>query len=88
MTQYYQDITNHDYADAWNLGGDNVSGGVGYDAWVAGYGTTESITLVGQADWNSGAVQTSISALQSDGTTRTYYGTNGILTSANIAQTS
>ena len=39
-TQYYQDITDHNYSDAWDLGGSNVSGGAGYDAWVAGYSTT------------------------------------------------
>jgi hypothetical protein len=36
-------------------------------------------------------VQTSISAVQSDGSTNTYYGTyyvtNGVITSASIAQT-
>ena len=36
VAQYYQDITNHDYQAAWAMGGSNVSGGVGYDAWVAG----------------------------------------------------
>ena len=25
VTQYYQDITNHDYTDAWNLGGSNIA---------------------------------------------------------------
>ena len=45
VTEFYQDITDHNYAAAWAAGGRNVSGGVGYDAWVAGYGTTESISL-------------------------------------------
>ena len=92
VNQYYQDITDRNYAAAWALGGSNLSGGVGYDAWVAGYGTTASITLYSQSDWGSGKVTSYLSALQSDGTTRTYYGayyvTNGVITSANIAQTS
>jgi hypothetical protein len=92
VNQYYQDITDRNYSAAWALGGSNLSGGVGYDAWVAGYGTTASITLYSQSDWGSGKVTSYLSALQSDGTTRTYYGTyyvtNGVITSANIAQTS
>jgi hypothetical protein len=93
VTQYYQDITNHDYTDAWNLGGSNIAAqnGQTYDSWVTGYDTTASISLVGQANWNSGAVQTSISAVQSDGSVNTYYGTyyvtNGVITSASIAHT-
>jgi hypothetical protein len=76
------------------LGGSNIAAqnGQTYDSWVTGYDTTASISLVGQANWNSGAVQTSISAVQTDGSVNTYYGTyyvtNGVITSANIAQTS
>ena len=92
VNQYYQDITDRNYSAAWALGGSNLSGGVGYDAWVAGYGTTASITLYSQSDWGSGKVTSYLSALQTDGSTRTYYGTyyatNGVITSANIAQTS
>ena len=92
VNQYYQDITDRNYSAAWALGGSNLSGGVGYDAWVAGYGTTASITLYSQSDWGSGKVTSYLSAVQSDGSTRTYYGTyyvtNGVITSANIAQTS
>jgi hypothetical protein len=92
VNQYYQDITDRNYSAAWALGGSNLSGGVGYDAWVAGYGTTASITLYSQSDWGSGKVTSYLSAVQSDGSTRTYYGTyyvtNGVITSANIARTS
>jgi len=92
VSQYYQDITDRNYSAAWALGGSNLSGGVGYDAWVAGYGTTTSITLYSQSDWGSGKVTSYLSAVQSDGSTRTYYGTyyvsNGVIISANIAQTS
>ena len=92
VAQYYQDITDHNYSAAWAMGGSNVSGGVGYDAWVAGYSTTQSITMYNSSNWGSGEVTTSLSAVQSDGSTRTYYGTyyvsNGVITSASIAQTS
>ena len=92
VAQYYQDITDHNYSAAWAMGGSNVSGGVGYDAWVAGYATTASITMYNSSNWGSGEVTTHLSALQTDGSTRTYYGTyyvsNGVITSASIAQTS
>ena len=92
VNQYYQDITDRNYSAAWALGGSNLSGGVGYDAWVAGYGTTASITLYSQSDWGSGKVTSYLSAVQSDGSTRTYYGTyyvtNGVIASANVARTS
>ena len=92
VAQYYQDITDHNYSAAWAMGGSNVSGGVGYDAWVAGYATTASITMYNSSNWGSGEVTTYLSAVQSDGSTRTYYGTyyvsNGVITSASIAQTS
>jgi hypothetical protein len=92
VAQYYQDITDHNYSAAWAMGGSNVSGGVGYDAWVAGYDTTASITMYNSSNWDSGEVTTYLSAVQTDGTTRTYYGTyyvtNGVITSASIAQTS
>ena len=59
---------------------------------MAGYGTTASITLYSQSNWGSGEVTTYLSAVQTDGSTRTYYGTyyvsNGVITSASIAQTS
>jgi hypothetical protein len=92
VAQYYQDITDHNYSAAWAMGGSNVSGGVGYDAWVAGYATTASITMYNSSNWGSGEVTTYLSAVQADGSTRTYYGTyyvsNGVITSASIAQTS
>jgi hypothetical protein len=92
VAQYYQDITDHNYSAAWAMGGSNVSGGVGYNAWVAGYATTASITMYNSSNWGSGEVTTYLSALQTDGSTRTYYGTyyvsNGVITSASIAQTS
>jgi hypothetical protein len=91
VSQFYQDITDHNYAAAWALGGKYI-GGQDYSSWVAGYSTTASVSLYSFSDWGSGKVTTYLSALQSDGTTRTYYGTyyvsNGVIISASIAQTS
>jgi hypothetical protein len=59
---------------------------------VAGYATTVSITLYDAANFGSGEVTAYLSALHSDGSTTTYYGTyyvtSGVITSASIAQTS
>jgi hypothetical protein len=91
VMQFYQDLSNHDYADAWSLGGDNI-GGSDYNGWAAGYATTASITVTSYGTWNDGTVWADISAVQTDGTTRTYSGTytvaNGAIISANITQTS
>jgi hypothetical protein len=90
VTQFYQDITDHNYTAAWALGGHNVSGGVGYDAWAAGYGTTKSISLGTFSYFGSGQVQTVLSALQMSGAVYTYTGTytvqNGIIVAAHIVQ--
>jgi hypothetical protein len=92
VTQFYQDITNHDYQAAWALGGDNLNGGAGYDKWVAGYATTASISLGTFSSSGSDQVTVSLSADQTDGSTTTYQGTytvqNGVIVSANITQTS
>ena len=91
VLQYYQDITNHDYQAAWNLGGDNI-GGSDYSAWVAGYATTASISVTASGTYSDGSVWTTISATQTDGSVRTYSGTytvdNGVIMSASITQTS
>jgi hypothetical protein len=91
VSQFYQDLTNHDYWDAWQLGGDNI-GGSDYNGWVAGYATTASIDITSYGTWNDGTVWADISATQTDGSIRTYSGTytvaNGVIVSANITQTS
>jgi hypothetical protein len=91
VSQFYQDLTNHDYWDAWQLGGDNI-GGSDYNGWVAGYATTASIDVTSYGTWNDGTVWADISAAQTDGSLRTYSGTytvaNGVIVSANITQTS
>ena len=90
VTQYYQDITDHNYSAAWALGGSNLSGSAGYSSWVAGYATTASISLGTFSYFGSDQVQVVITALHTNGSTNTYQGTytvqNGQITSANITQ--
>jgi hypothetical protein len=90
VTQFYQDLSNGDYADAWTLGGVNIAG-TSYSNWVAGYATTTSVTLNTESQWNSTTVSASITATQSDGGSTSYQGTytveGGVITSASIRQT-
>jgi len=89
VDQYYADITAQDYWAAWLLGGDNIGGG-SYPGWVAGFGTTESVTLGTFSDWGASQVQVTLSALQDDGSVNTYVGTytvaGGVIVAASIVQ--
>jgi hypothetical protein len=85
VDQFYQDITDRNYAAAWTLGGKYI-GGQDYASWVNGYATTASISLYDEADWGSGQVHAYLSAVQSDGTTRTYAGTYPSATASSSAQ--
>jgi len=90
VDQYLSDLNNGDYADAWNLGGDNLNGASGYDAWVAGYSTTSSMSWSAQ-DLGNGVVAVNLTAGQTDGATNTYTGTctvtNGVIVSSDLTQT-
>jgi hypothetical protein len=93
VSQFYQDITDHNYSAAWALGGDNLSNGVSYATWVAGYAdTTASIALGTASDFGADEVQAALIATQLDGSVKTYQGTytvqNGVIVAANIIQTS
>jgi hypothetical protein len=92
VAQFYQDITDHNYAAAWALGGRNLSNGVGYASWRAGYSTTASVTLNNYSQWGSLTVSVSLTATQTDGTVKTYQGTytvsGGVIVAARIVQTS
>lgn len=92
VEQFYQDITDQNYQAAWALGGDNLSGGVGYSAWVAGYSTTASISLATYGQFSDSTVWANLDATQDNGSVSTYYGTytvtGGIITGADIRQTS
>ena len=89
VQQFYQDINDQDYSGAWALGGSLIGGG-SYSGWVAGYSTTVSVSLGTFSAFGSDQVQASLSAVQSDGSVRTYEGTytvsGGVIVAANIVQ--
>jgi len=89
VTQFYADITAHDYGAAWALGGDNLAG-TSYANWVAGYGTTAAIAVTAADNTGSDQATASISATQTDGSVRNYSGTytvqNGVIVGAQITQ--
>jgi hypothetical protein len=91
VNQYLTDLNSQDYQAAWNLGGDNLNGGTGYDTWVAGYSTTADMRWTAQ-DLGNGVVAVDLTAGQTDGSTRTYTGTytvsNGVIVSAHMTETS
>jgi hypothetical protein len=93
VSQFYQDITDHNYSAAWALGGDNISNGATYATWVAGYAdTTASIALGTASDFGADQVQAALVATQLDGSVKTYQGTytveNGVIAVADIIQSS
>jgi hypothetical protein len=89
VTQFYADISAGDYSAAWALGGDNIAG-TDYTNWVAGYGTTASISVSSAEDFGSDQASATISAVQTDGSVRNYHGTytvqNGVIVGADITQ--
>ena len=95
VQQYYNYLNSQDFQDAWNMGGANI-GGTDYNSWVNGYTSTTQPGGISLSTWdyypNSNVVQVTISAVQLDGSTRTYAGSyavvNGSLVSADIVQTS
>jgi len=94
VDQYYQDITDQNYAAAWVIGGRNIAAqnGQTYASWAAGYSTTTaSISITDFGTWSNGTVWCDISATQLNGSVNTYYGTyavsDGVIVSASIHQT-
>ena len=93
VTQYYQDVSDKNYAAAWAIGGSNLAAqnGQTYTSWVAGYAdTTASISITSYGTWSNGTVWCYISAIQNSSAVNTYYGTytvaNGVIVSASIRQ--
>jgi hypothetical protein len=93
VTQYYQDVSDKNYAAAWAIGGSNLAAqnGQTYASWVAGYAdTTASISITSYGTWSNGTVWCYISAIQNSGAVNTYYGSytvaNGVIVSASIRQ--
>ena len=90
VKQFYQDINDQNYSAAWAEGGSIIGGG-SYSGWVAGYATTVSVSVGTFSAYGSNQVQTSLYAVRTDGSTKTYEGTytvsGGVIVAANIVQT-
>lgn len=86
---YFAAINAHDYRKAWNLGGSNT--GQSYQQFVQGFNGTQQDTLTIQSV-SGNVVTAGLSALQTDGTVKTFQGTytvnNGVITSFHVQQTS
>ncbi len=89
VRQFYQEINNRDFADAWNLGGVDIAGTT-YRNWVAGYATTAHVTLLSVIADNGTVVHVHFVSTLQNGTLRTYGGTytviDGVIVSASISQ--
>lgn len=90
VQDFYDALARGDYPTAWALGGKNI-GGMDYNSWVAAYATTAGVYGTA-SDLGGGVVQVSFSAVQSDGSVKTFAGTytvsGGVIVAANIKQTS
>lgn len=98
VQQYYADINAGNYQGAWALTGNGNLGNSSYGAFVAGYSLTKSVTV--SENWESGdTCSVNITALAYSGSapgsplvTQTFTGTytvdNGIITGADVTQTS
>jgi hypothetical protein len=86
---YVAAINAHDYREAWNLGGSNT--GQSYQQFVQGYNGTQQDTLTIHSV-SGNVVTAGLSALQTDGTVKSFQGTytvnNGVITSFHVRQTS
>jgi len=90
VTQYYADINDGDFADAWNNLGGSIIAGPDYNGWVAGFDTTASISLSSWGYFGSDQVTVILTSVQTDGSVQYYTGTytveNGEIVSASIVQ--
>ena len=86
---YFAAINAHDYRKAWNLGGSHT--GHSYQQFVQGFNGTQQDTLMIQSV-KGNVVTAGLSALQTDGTVKTFQGTytvhNGVITSFDVKRTS
>ncbi|MFM9445156.1 hypothetical protein [Streptomyces acidiscabies] len=69
VAAYFAAINNGDYSTAWSLGGKNLDSD--YDAFVTGFGTTQSDTIT-ITSVQGDDVRLTLVARQTDGTTKTY----------------
>jgi cytoskeletal protein RodZ len=86
---YIAAINGHDYARAWNLGGQNAGGS--YSSFVSGFSTTATDTLT-VVSVSGDVVTARLTAVQTDGTVHTYQGTytvrRGVIVGFEIVQVS
>lgn len=90
VTQYYADINDGNFADAWNNLGGSIIAGPDYNGWVAGFDTTTGVSLSSWSFFGSDQVTVQLAATQTDGSVNYYTGTyavqNGEIVSASIVQ--
>jgi hypothetical protein len=90
VTAYYDALDRADFATAWDLGGKNLAGQGGYAGYVRGFASTVSdlVTVTGA---DGGTVDVVLSALQSDGSMRTFTGTytvaGGVIVGSHMTRT-
>ena len=86
---YFAAINNHDYAQAWALGGQNT--GSSYSSFVSGFSGTASDNVTIQSV-SGNVVTAQLTAQQTDGTVKTFQGTytvsNGAIVAFNVRQVS
>ena len=84
---YFAAINNHDYAQAWELGGQHT--GSSYSSFVSGFSdtATDNVTILSVS---GNDVNAQLTAQQTDGTVKTYQGTytvsNGVIVAFNVRQ--
>jgi hypothetical protein len=87
---YYDAINRRDFATAWSLGGSRIAGGGGYTKYVNGFATTSWATVT-VTDIRGSTVSVVLSAVQIDGSTRTFSGTytvsGGVVTGSHMTRT-
>jgi hypothetical protein len=87
---YYDAINRRDFATAWSLGGSRIAGGGGYTKYVNGFETTSWATVT-VTDVRGSTVSVVLSAVQIDGSTRTFSGTytvsGGVVTGSHMTRT-
>jgi hypothetical protein len=90
VVAYYDALNRRDFATAWSLGGSHIAGGGGYPRYVNGFATTWWDTLT-VTDVHGSTVSVALSAVQTDGSTRTFSGTytvtGGVITGSHMTRT-
>ena len=90
VVAYYDAINRRDFATAWSLGGSRIAGGGGYTKYVNGFSTTSWDTVT-VTDVRGSTVSVVLSAVQTDGSTRTFSGTytvsGGVIAGSHMTRT-